>query len=372
MIKIYKNQEKRRILLFWLIRILIAILIFVELQSERGFVLYLYILVFLFTFIPSTIQRIFSISFPFEFELIYLLSLLLALSFEQFFTGFFVQIALGMFFGVVGFLIMYILYHNSRMKSSHNLFTLVSFCIAVALGATWEVFRYGLIVFAKTRIGDVGIDYAPQGLIITMLSAGIVSITGYFYLHYGEGKVTNRLLSSFRDKNPSLFIEYDNNPEQVLSLIKNGENEKLEFKSTLRINLHTNKSDKKIEYSILKTINAFLNSDGGTLLVGISDDGKIKGINKDGFQNNDKFYQHFTNMIKNHIGNEYLPFIKSNMIKIDKENIFKIDCNPSDKEVFLKIDNNEDFYVRSGSASVKLMGKKLIDYVNRKFKKVIN
>ena len=117
MIKIYKNQEKKRILLFLLIRIFIVILIFLELQSERGFFLYLYLLVFLFTFIPSAIQRIFTISFPFEFEFIYLISLLGALSFEQFFRGSFVQIALGIFFGIVGFLIMYILYHNSRMKS---------------------------------------------------------------------------------------------------------------------------------------------------------------------------------------------------------------------------------------------------------------
>ena len=61
MIKISKNLEKNRFLLFWLIRILVILLILLELQSERGLVLYLYLMVFLFTFIPSAIQRIFSI-----------------------------------------------------------------------------------------------------------------------------------------------------------------------------------------------------------------------------------------------------------------------------------------------------------------------
>jgi predicted HTH transcriptional regulator len=134
------------------------------------------------------------------------------------------------------------------------------------------------------------------------------------------------------------------------------------------MNLHTKQPDKKIEHSVLKTINAFLNTNGGTLLVGISDEGMITGIDTDGFQNTDKFYQHFTNMIKNHIGNEYLPFIQSNIIEIQKKHILKIDCNPSDKAVFLKIDKDEDFYVRSGTASIKLVGKKLINYVNIKFK----
>jgi len=366
-IKTYKNQENKRFALFWIIRILIIIFIFLELQSDRGLILYLYILVFLLTFIPSIIQRMFSVSLPFEFEFIFLLFLLATLSFENILTGFFVQLVLGMFFGFVGFFIMYILYHNSKIKSSHYLFALISFCIAVSLGAVWEVFRYALMVLVEARIGDMSIDYAPQGLIITMLGAVIVLIPGYFYLRYGEGKVTNRLLSSFRRKNPKLFIDHDTDPKQLVNLIKKGENEKLEFKSTLRINMHTKKPDKKIEYSFLKTINAFLNTDGGTLLVGVSDNGIVNGIEKDGFQNNDKFYQHFTNLIKNHIGNEYLPFIKSNIIEIDKKNILKIDCSPSDKEVFLKIDNDEDFYVRSGPASVKLVGKKLIDYVNRKF-----
>ena len=66
-----------------------------------------------------------------------------------------------------------------------------------------------------------------------------------------------------------------------MRLIKRGENEKIEFKSTLRINLHTKEQDKKVENSVLKTIVAFLNSEGGTLLIGVSDCGEIIGIEKD-------------------------------------------------------------------------------------------
>ena len=81
------------------------------------------------------------------------------------------------------------------------------------------------MVLAEARIGDIGVDYAPQGLIITMLGAVIVSIPGSFYLRYGEEKDTNRLLSSFRRKNPKLFIDQDADPKQLANLIKKGEHE---------------------------------------------------------------------------------------------------------------------------------------------------
>ena len=67
------------------------------------------------------------------------------------------------------------------------------------------------------------------------------------------------------------FIEFYNpnkSPEEIIELIKKGENDCLEFKSTLRINLHTGDQDKKIEHSALKTLCAMLNSNGGILLIG--------------------------------------------------------------------------------------------------------
>ena len=232
----------------------------------------------------------------------------------------------------------------------------------------WEVFRFLLMILTGITLGISGIETAPQGLMLTILGSAIISTIGYFYLQYGEGKVLDGLIASFRHRNPDFFTDPESDVKQIYKLINKGENEKLEFKSTLRMNLHTKKPDRTIEYSILKTINAFLNTEGGTLLIGVADNGKIIGIENDGFPNNDKLYLHYTNLIKNHIGNEFLPFIKSKIIKIDKKCILKIECQPSDKEVFLKIDSNEDFYVRSGSASIKLLGTKLINYVNSKFR----
>src|ERR1700704_5238042 len=57
----------------------------------------------------------------------------------------------------------------------------------------------------------------------------------------------------------------------VTKLVGSGTN--IEFKSTLRINLHTRQKDSKMELAVLKTVAAFLNMSGGTLVIGVADDG---------------------------------------------------------------------------------------------------
>ena len=187
--KLLQNQEIQYTALFWFIRLCILFLVFLEFYSNREVILYLYIAVFFLTFFPYLIQKLFKFSFPYEFEFYFLLFLLASISFEKFFSGLLVQFIHGLFFGVDGFLIMYVLYHNSRIKSTYFLFIFISFCIGISLGVIWEVFRYSLMIITKDNIGVIGIETAPQGLILTILGSAIISTIGYFYLEYGEGKI---------------------------------------------------------------------------------------------------------------------------------------------------------------------------------------
>ena len=71
-------------------------------------------------------------------------------------------------------------------------------------------------------------------------------------------------------------------------LIGTGETTTVEFKCCLRKNLHTGERDPRIEHSALKTIVGFLNASGGTLIIGVADDGVPVGIQEDG--NTERFY----------------------------------------------------------------------------------
>ncbi|MGB7588436.1 MAG: ATP-binding protein, partial [Solirubrobacterales bacterium] len=73
--------------------------------------------------------------------------------------------------------------------------------------------------------------------------------------------------------------------------------------STLRWSLKANrKDDKVITYAALKTIAAFLNTEGGDLLLGVADDASVIGIEQDGFESPDKYMLHLAQCVRNGLG----------------------------------------------------------------------
>jgi hypothetical protein len=163
-------------------------------------------------------------------------------------------------------------------------------------------------------------------------------------------------------------VKLANDSDYILELIRRGESKKLEFKSTLRRNLISGSSDWNVEHAVLKTVIAYLNTDGGTLLVGVSNSGEVLGIENDDFLSEDKFLLHFKQLVKEHIGLAYAPLIEYTLVPINGKKILKIDCRKSDEAVFLKLNKNEEeFYLRIGPSSERLTGSKLIEYVNRQY-----
>jgi len=168
----------------------------------------------------------------------------------------------------------------------------------------------------------------------------------------------------------------DKKTKQIISLtkkIKGGETATVEFKSSLRINLRTGLKDRNIELSSLKTIAGFFNCSGGTLFIGVSDEGKLLGIESDLFPDADKFQLHFWNIFKETIGTEYSEFINSEMVEIKDKQIFIIHCLPSNRPVFLKWKSTgqnkaeELFYVRVGPQTDLLGIRQAITYIEDHF-----
>jgi len=153
----------------------------------------------------------------------------------------------------------------------------------------------------------------------------------------------------------------------VASLISGGESGAVEFKSTLRVNLHTGQSDEKMHLSALKTIAGFLNARGGTLLVGVSDDGTVIGISSDGFPNEDKMGLHLVNLIKDRIGDVFLPYVHLHFDEQDGERVLAVRCEVGPKPAFVKDGNQQRFYVRGGNATAELTGNSITDYVKQRF-----
>ncbi len=157
--------------------------------------------------------------------------------------------------------------------------------------------------------------------------------------------------------------------DKIYSLIRQGESKTLEFKESLSLDIKRSINDKSytvkkepgIELTSLKTIAGFINSDGGTLLIGVSDNGTISGLNDElkAFHkdNNDKLLLHFKNIIYSKIGAEFYPYFNSRLINIQNKKILVVDCKKSDDPCLL---DGQDFYVRTNPATDKLTGKEML------------
>ena len=154
--------------------------------------------------------------------------------------------------------------------------------------------------------------------------------------------------------------------ERIKSIISSGESNSVEFKSTLRWNLKTDRSEKVIEKAWLKSVAAFSNSDGGVLLVGVEDNGDILGIEADNFDNEDKYLLHVNNRIQQHIGLEHAGFIGYQLVPVDIKKVLLIECRPSPSPVFLKISKEEEFYIRVGPGSRRLSTSEVVAYVTNR------
>ena len=178
----------------------------------------------------------------------------------------------------------------------------------------------------------------------------------------------NRLLAGqLEDKLRSVPVDSAERAAWIISLISSGESDRIEFKSTLRWNLKTDRAEKVIENSWLKSIVAFLNADGGVLLIGVADAGDILGTLADRFDNDDKYLLHVNNRIREYIGLEFVSFINFQLVPVEGQKVLLVQCQPSPSPVFLKTGKDEDFYVRVGPGNRRLSTSEVLSYVtNRK------
>lgn len=358
------------------VRFLLFIAVLIALFDNRRLVLIMGLFGLAVTFVPSAIKRIWRVDLPKDAEVILILfifGILLMTDITGMFGNFWWWGALisggtAIALGLVGLTMMNFLNEENKMGASPFLIVFFAFCFAVAFGVLWETFEFFVdTIFAfslQTSLLDTMTDISSN-----IAGALLISATGFYYLKTGKKSPVSSFVIKMMEKRPQVFKSKNDPEREVSEMIKKGEHEKLEFKSSMRTNLHTNEVDPRIEHSVMKTVNAYLNSDGGTLLVGVSDNGEILGLDVDKFVNTDRLTLHLTNMIKKHIGNEHLPYIKHSIVPVEGKQVLKIDCQPSDKHVFLRNGNEEEFYVRNGPSSAKLSGSSLIDYVNNKFGK---
>lgn len=156
--------------------------------------------------------------------------------------------------------------------------------------------------------------------------------------------------------------------EGIKRLIEAGESMKVEFKSTLKRNLYTGAADPVIEFEIIKTIAAFLNTEGGTLLVGVSDDGILCGYDYDLFKSEDQVKRFIGSKVQTLLGGTMDQLIETSIETIDSKDIVRIECRKSPDPAFTKgKGGDEAFFIRSDAATRQLGLSDLKAYLDQRF-----
>jgi hypothetical protein len=173
------------------------------------------------------------------------------------------------------------------------------------------------------------------------------------------------------------FAPKSGEPE-IINLIDTGENNIIEFKSTARWNLRENTKDKAIEHEIVKTVAAFLNTSGGTLLIGVDDAGTPLGLDSD-YQTlkkkNPDGYMLFLNhdLLLTEIGKDSGALWHITFHQVSGLDLCRVVVQPSPKPIYVKVKDKggkeEDcFYIRSNNSSLKLGLKETVEYSKNRWR----
>lgn len=214
----------------------------------------------------------------------------------------------------------------------------------------------------RKEIYKIAEEYANGG--IRLLSEELSSKPGNF-----EKKVEKLLLDIYdkiQDDSYKTPEKIKTNYKKIDSYLEKGENERIEYKSSLRWDTKQNNVNKILEKVIAKSIAGFLNTDGGTLLIGVRDDGSIYGIEKDietlNRRDLDGFQQSLIQLIQNFLGINFTKYVHINFEKKDEKTVCIINVEHSPKPVFLKYKSNQEFYIRAGNTTKPLNPKEMLEY----------
>jgi hypothetical protein len=162
--------------------------------------------------------------------------------------------------------------------------------------------------------------------------------------------------------------------KDLASIIQQGEGSHLEFKSSLRWDMVESRVNRSLEGVVLKTLAGFLNSHiGGTLLIGVADDGEIIGLEKD-YQtlkkpNQDGFEQTLMTSIATNLGTDLCQFVHVLFHVIDDKEVCRLIVSPAPRPVFIDQGNAPKFFVRTGGGTRDLNIQEALDYVHSRWKR---
>ena len=185
-------------------------------------------------------------------------------------------------------------------------------------------------------------------------------------LLFGLLGIALSLMFMVRQKIFQLTIRRDR-LEEIRELIAAGENQQVEFKSTLRWDLRQFKPNKALEDVVAKTIAGFMNTRGGHLFIGIDDDGQAQGLHEDYASlkkpGRDGFEQYIMQLISTKLGTNYCALIDVSFFQIEGLDVCHLEIKHAHSPVYLHQDDHSHYYIRTGNGTRELDIPEALNYI---------
>jgi hypothetical protein len=194
-----------------------------------------------------------------------------------------------------------------------------------------------------------------------------------FYLLFGGimGVVSYLLVSLTRQRN-TLILQLERELEKSLrALIARGEDDSLEFKSSFRYDYRQRKVNKALEGVVVKTIAGFMNTQGGSLLIGVADDGSIVGLESDyqtlSRKDRDGYTQSLMSTVADRLGTPACRLLRILFHQEDGKDVCRVIVLPSPAPIYAKEDKQSRFYIRTGSGTREMDIQEAVTFIKSKW-----
>jgi hypothetical protein len=181
-----------------------------------------------------------------------------------------------------------------------------------------------------------------------------------------EGAVKTAAMKAYQRFGPNIANR------QIAALLQAGESKTLEFKSSARWDVKEKRINKTLEHIIIKTVAAFLNTAGGSLLIGVDDEGKILGLTNDyktlgKKQDKDGFENWLVTVLLDNIGKDFSPSIHIDFYVIEGKEICKTTVKTAPKPAYVKEGAYETLFIRTGNSTRPLTTREAVEYCKQKW-----
>ena len=205
--------EKIQLTISFFLRITLVIAIINTTMKKSWISLFLAIFTLILTFIPSIIEKNYKIYLPAELELMTIFFIYASIFLGEvhgYYTLFWwwdlmLHGMVGLALGLIGFLIIYILYSTNKIKTSPILIALFSFFFAIAIGTIWEIFEFLADILLNINMQKSGLIDTMTDMMINAVAAFLVATASYFYAKFGKSPILDKLVKNFIKKNPKIF-----------------------------------------------------------------------------------------------------------------------------------------------------------------------